>query len=93
MSTDVNHRSKLWAPDTAWRELRRFVAEADIVVAGIEEAQLVIDSKADVPVSLAADLAASGPREAVVETGAGIFPVKSMNGLEGKRSDPDTASD
>ncbi|MEU3098003.1 sugar kinase [Streptomyces sp. NPDC006967] len=70
VSIDVNHRSKLWDPDTARRELRRFVAEADIVFAGIEEAQLVLDSKADVPESLAADLAASGPREAVVKTGA-----------------------
>ncbi|WAX77482.1 sugar kinase [Streptomyces sp. KMM 9044] len=66
---DVNHRSKLWDRATACRELRRLVAEADIVFAGIEEAQLVLDSQVDVPESLAADLAATGPREAVVKTG------------------------
>lgn len=70
VSIDVNHRSKLWDPDTARRELRRLVAEADIVFAGIEEAQLVLDAKTEVPERLAADLAASGPREAVVKTGA-----------------------
>ncbi|MEU2893440.1 sugar kinase [Streptomyces albidoflavus] len=70
VSLDVNHRSKLWDRDTARRELRRLVAEADIVFAGIEEAQLVLDSEADAPESLADALAATGPGETVVKTGA-----------------------
>ncbi|MFG3658375.1 sugar kinase [Streptomyces sp. NPDC047706] len=70
VSVDVNYRSKLWHRDTAGPELRELVAAADIVFAGIEEAQLVLHSRADAPERLAMDLAAMGPAEAVIKTGA-----------------------
>ncbi|WP_308405165.1 sugar kinase [Streptomyces sp. B93] len=70
VSVDVNYRSKLWDRDTARRELQRLVAEADIVFAGVEEAQLVLGSPAETPEDLALGLAAMGPGEAVVKTGS-----------------------
>ncbi|MFI5593905.1 sugar kinase [Amycolatopsis sp. NPDC051758] len=69
VSVDVNYRSKLWDRATARRELRRLVAEADIVFAGIEEAQLVLGCHAAAPEPLAVALAGIGPAEAVVKTG------------------------
>ncbi|WP_028646693.1 sugar kinase [Nocardiopsis sp. CNT312] len=70
VSIDVNYRSKLWDRAAARCELRRLVAEADIVFAGIEEARLVLDSGEDAPESLAAGLTATGPGEAVIKTGS-----------------------
>ncbi|MBN3928258.1 sugar kinase [Streptomyces verrucosisporus] len=70
VSVDVNYRGKLWDRDTARRELRGLVTEADIVFAGVEEAQLVLGSHATAPERLAMDLAALGPAEAVVKTGS-----------------------
>ncbi|MEU3177240.1 sugar kinase [Streptomyces albidoflavus] len=70
VSVDVNYRSKLWDRDTARHELRGLVAAADIVFAGIEEAQLVLGSQADAPERLAIDLAATGPAEAIIKNGA-----------------------
>ena len=43
VSVDVNYRRKLWSPAAARPVLRRLVAQADLVFAGVEEALLLLD--------------------------------------------------
>ncbi|QMU74006.1 sugar kinase [Streptacidiphilus sp. P02-A3a] len=47
VSVDVNYRSKLWSRVVAGPVLRDLVAQADIVFAGVEEAQLVLGAGPD----------------------------------------------
>jgi len=77
VSVDVNYRSKLWGRAVAGPVLRDLVARADIVFAGVEEAQLVLGDDASGPVGavgsaagLALALAALGPAQAVIKDGA-----------------------
>ncbi|WAC70290.1 sugar kinase [Microbacterium sp. SL75] len=67
---DVNHRPSLWRdadPRPLYREIAR---SSDIVFAGDDEARLLLDSTEESPVALAAALAALGPRQAIVKSGA-----------------------
>lgn len=71
VSVDVNYRSKLWGPEAAAPTLRRLVALADVVFAGVEEAQLVLGAGGGTSAAaLAEGLAALGPAQAVVKDGA-----------------------
>ncbi|QMU77640.1 sugar kinase [Streptacidiphilus sp. PB12-B1b] len=75
VSVDVNYRSKLWSRTAAGPVLRELVSLADIVFAGVEEAELVAGSGESAPTArtaaeLAQALAALGPSEAVVKDGA-----------------------
>jgi 2-dehydro-3-deoxygluconokinase len=69
VSFDVNYRSKLWDPATAAPVLRALVASADIVFAGVEEAQLVL-GRTGTSEDLAEALADLGPSQAVIKDGA-----------------------
>lgn len=71
VSVDVNYRRKLWNPETARPVLRRLVALADVVFAGVEEARLVLDTRDPASATdLAGRLSALGPRQAVIKDGA-----------------------
>ncbi|UWE11281.1 sugar kinase [Actinacidiphila bryophytorum] len=71
VSVDVNYRSKLWSPEAAGPTLRRLAALADVVFAGVEEAQLVLGADVGTTAgALAQGLAALGPAQAVVKDGA-----------------------
>ncbi|WP_245635914.1 sugar kinase [Herbiconiux solani] len=82
VSFDVNHRSRLWPDEEAAAVLRGFVSRADIVIAGDDEARLVVGAlgvsgaasssgadPGDDTVSLLAALRALGPAEAVLKHG------------------------
>ncbi|MFI7442680.1 sugar kinase [Nonomuraea indica] len=77
VSFDVNHRRTLWPDAEAAPVLRRLASAADVVFAGLDEAELILGRPAatDRPVTeaggeLAALLAALGPATAVVKLGA-----------------------
>jgi len=74
VSIDINYRRKLWSPPAARPVLRRLVAQADLVFAGVEEARLLLDTPdpAHHPSAqdLARELAALGPGQAVIKDGA-----------------------
>ncbi|MBC3839954.1 sugar kinase [Streptacidiphilus sp. 4-A2] len=74
VSVDVNYRSKLWRPEAAAPVLRDLVTRADIVFAGVEEAQLVLGPNPGpnpaAASELASALAALGPAQAVIKDGA-----------------------
>lgn len=72
VSIDLNYRRKLWSPQEAGPVLRGLVHQADIVFAGVEESLLVLDAEpADrSAAALVHELAALGPRQAVVKDGA-----------------------
>ena len=69
VSIDVNYRSKLWRPDAARTGLTPLIAQANIVFAGIDEAQLILETSCDDAAELARRLTALGPAEAVVKEG------------------------
>jgi 2-dehydro-3-deoxygluconokinase len=71
VSFDVNFRSALWPAEAAGPVLRAFAADADLLFAGADEAELVLglpagEASAD---DLARGLADLGPREVVVKLG------------------------
>jgi len=70
LSLDVNYRSRLWDPDVARATLGPLVRRTEIVFAGIAEAQLLLGTAVTDPLELAHRLAALGPAEAIVKTGA-----------------------
>jgi 2-dehydro-3-deoxygluconokinase len=70
VSLDVNYRSKLWSAQDARPVLRDLVRRADIVFAGLDEAQLVLDAPRAEASTLLRGLAALGPREVVIKDGA-----------------------
>ncbi len=68
---DVNYRSKLWDPAQAVPVLRALAARADILLASVDEARLILGSREDVPAGELARAAADlGPGEAVIKDGA-----------------------
>ncbi|WP_225625860.1 sugar kinase [Streptomyces werraensis] len=69
VSLDINYRSKLWTRRQARPQLLRLVSQADIVFAGTEEAQLVLDTGTTAAASLAEGLALLGPKEAIIKAG------------------------
>lgn len=70
VSFDVNYRGKLWSPRLAAPVLNTIARQADIVFAGVEEAQILLDSDASDPAELAGSIAALGPDEVILKLGA-----------------------
>ena len=67
---DTNYRAKLWEPGRAGPVLRALAAQADIILAGVAEARLLLGGlEASPPGELARALADLGPREAIVKDG------------------------
>lgn len=69
VSLDVNYRRGLWDRTAARIALAPLVARADIVFAGVDEAQLLLDTTCDDPGDLARRLADLGPTEVIVKRG------------------------
>lgn len=69
VSMDVNYRAGLWSITEASDSLGRLLPQIDLLFAGPEEAALFVDADPDARV-LARSLAALGPREVVIKTGA-----------------------
>jgi 2-dehydro-3-deoxygluconokinase len=68
---DVNYRAKLWAADVARPVLTRLATQAGILMAGAEEARLLLDKGNPAPGrELAEALAELGPAEVIVKDGA-----------------------
>ncbi|WP_432093418.1 sugar kinase [Streptomyces sp. bgisy100] len=71
VSVDINHRSKLWSPDRARPVLADLAGRADVLFAGIAEAELLLGpGAARSSAALACALAGLGPRQAVLKEGA-----------------------
>jgi 2-dehydro-3-deoxygluconokinase len=70
VSLDVNYRAKLWSAAAARPVLRELVRRVDIVFAGVDEAQLVLDAPGADAATLLRGLAALGPHEVVLKDGA-----------------------
>jgi 2-dehydro-3-deoxygluconokinase len=75
VSVDVNYRSKLWSREAAGPVLRDLVARADLVFAGVEEAELVLGADGASTAGrdaaeLAEALAQLGPTQTVIKDGA-----------------------
>jgi 2-dehydro-3-deoxygluconokinase len=67
----VNYRAKLWEPAAAGPVLRALAARADILMAGPDEARLLLgDEQAAVGPAMLRRLAALGPHEVIVKDGA-----------------------
>ena len=64
---DPNYRSKLWAPDEARRVLSDLAGHCDLLLAGLDEAEL-LTGEPD-PETAARQLAARGPATVVVKLG------------------------
>lgn len=71
VSIDINYRRKLWSAQEARPVLRRLVHRADMLFAGVDESLLLLDadSRGRTPEELVHELAAMGPRHAVVKDG------------------------
>lgn len=72
VSLDLNYRARLWRPEVASRALRALARRADLVFAGEQEAELVLDDAAfaGVPAEkLARGLADLGPTQVVIKRG------------------------
>jgi 2-dehydro-3-deoxygluconokinase len=70
VSLDVNYRAKLWSPAAARPVLRDLASRVDILFAGADEAQLVLDAPGADVSTLLRGLAALGPREVLLKDGA-----------------------
>ncbi len=69
VSFDVNFRRRLWEHHRASEQLRTYLKCADLVFAGLEEAELFVPGVSD-SVALASRLCEFGPRQAVIKMGA-----------------------
>lgn len=67
VSLDFNYRGALWDAAAAGKELRALTGLADVVFATAAEARLVVEGSA--PADLAAEIAALGPRHALIKLG------------------------
>jgi 2-dehydro-3-deoxygluconokinase len=70
VSLDVNYRAKLWSPAAARPVLRDLASRVDVLFAGVDEAELVLDAPGADTSALLRGLAALGPREVVLKDGA-----------------------
>ena len=68
VSFDLNYRANLWTPEQAAPVLRRLAAQADMVFAGVEEAELAVGTAKN-PTELAARFEALGAGQAVIKLG------------------------
>lgn len=70
VSVDVNHRERLWPASEARAHYRRLAGLASILVAGDDEARMLVAAGADAsPLDLARAMVALGPNEAIVTSG------------------------
>lgn len=69
VSFDLNYRARLWSRDRARDAYRRLLPHADLVFAGVAEAEIALDRTGD-PADLAGDLAGHGPTQVIVTLGA-----------------------
>jgi 2-dehydro-3-deoxygluconokinase len=69
LCVDLNYRSALWPADEAVPVLTELVKRADLVLATLEEAELLVGEAGD-PLAAASALASMGPRTVVVKRGA-----------------------
>ena len=60
---------KLWSPRIARPTLTRLITLADIVFAGLDEAQLLLDTTCNDPAELAQRLSTLGPAEVILKEG------------------------
>lgn len=67
ISFDVNHRNKLWSAEAAAPVYRELAALADIVFAGVEEAEIIVSPGS--PAELAGRLTELGPSQVIVKLG------------------------
>ncbi len=67
ISFDVNHRNKIWTAEQAAPIYRDLAASADVLFAGVDEAQILVGQGA--PSDLAARLAELGPSQVIVKLG------------------------
>jgi 2-dehydro-3-deoxygluconokinase len=82
VSFDLNYRAALWAPEKAGPHFRRITAQADIVFAGDDEAQIAVGPGTSL--QLAHRLSDLGPSQAVIKRGpAGCVAV--ADGVEYQR--------
>lgn len=70
VSFDVNYRSRLWDRSVAAPVYRELVSQADIVFAGLDEAQVVLEDDGLTEAEALAGLRALGPREVVIKLGS-----------------------
>ncbi|MFF3767398.1 sugar kinase [Streptomyces sp. NPDC001922] len=70
VSVDINHRSKLWSPDRARPVLADLATRADVLFAGVAEAELLLGPGVRSSAALACALAGLGPRQAVLKEGS-----------------------
>ena len=69
VSFDLNYRAALWNPDEAGAVFRNFIAGADIVFAGDDEAAVAVGA-AGSSLELARRVASLGPSQAVIKRGS-----------------------
>jgi 2-dehydro-3-deoxygluconokinase len=69
VSFDLNYRAALWSADEARDVFRNFIAQADIVFAGDDEAAIAV-GKSDDSLELARRVAALGPSQTIIKRGA-----------------------
>ena len=67
ISFDVNHRSKIWSTEAAAPIYRELAVSADILFAGVEEAEIVVGT--GTPAEQATRLAELGPSQVLVKLG------------------------
>jgi 2-dehydro-3-deoxygluconokinase len=70
ISFDVNYRSKLWSKREATSVFKKMLRLADIVIAGIDEAQLILDDNSEDPVVLGSKIEDFGPSVVAIKCGA-----------------------
>lgn len=68
VSFDLNYRAALWSPEEARAVFKRFIAQADVVFAGDDEAAIAVGQSGD-SLELARRVAALGPGQVVIKRG------------------------
>ncbi|WP_255768138.1 sugar kinase [Pseudarthrobacter sulfonivorans] len=69
VSFDLNYRAALWSAEEAGGVFRSFIAQADVVFAGDDEAAIAVGPSED-SLELARRVSALGPGQAVIKRGA-----------------------
>lgn len=92
VSFDVNYRSALWSRDEARARLRELAAAADLVFAGEDEAEMLLDRPGNAT-DHAVGLLQLGAREAVVKCGTAGAVTARADGVTSAPAFPVTAVD
>ena len=69
ISMDVNYRSKIWSIAEAHKALAPLAPFCDLVVASVDEAQLLLNSQSTDARELATEISKLGPRHVVIKQG------------------------